>query len=364
MSVPLQSLYWFSFFHSKVPFGMLLFSHKTMFHIMTISLGLLLVLLAFFRRVFAAVEDDSVCSALSEATGKVFKLNRGKFGHFRKRRVYDFFAFNDETDMLEIRLNTLASVVDYFILVESPKTYQQRSKRLVYQDTKDRFLTFQDQIIHVVLDDLPNTTSAWEIEGFVREEGLRRGLNADPKKAVRDNDVVLVSDTDEILRPEIINGLKYCSGFESDVGETRILLRQNLYYYAFSWRHDVPLYWRTDAVLWDIKHPRYNIRRQDGAAVVVNNSGWHCSWCFKRMQQFRIKARSYSHSEHDQGHFLSRNHILQSVRNGLDLFNRSSETFTFVEPIDIPLYLKSNAHRYLWMLDRRGPTANFEDFVD
>ena len=43
-------------------------------------------------------------------------------------QVYDCFLFYDEFDILEIRLNILNDVVDYFVLVESSRTFSGNKK--------------------------------------------------------------------------------------------------------------------------------------------------------------------------------------------------------------------------------------------
>ena len=50
--------------------------------------------------------------------------------------VYDCFTFFNELDMLEIRLNTLAEVVDKFVLVEMAYTFQRKPKPLYFDENK------------------------------------------------------------------------------------------------------------------------------------------------------------------------------------------------------------------------------------
>ena len=59
--------------------------------------------------------------------------------------VIDAFPFNDELDMLELRLGTLDAVVDYFVLVESPRTFSGMPKPLYYAENKDRFAKWSPQ---------------------------------------------------------------------------------------------------------------------------------------------------------------------------------------------------------------------------
>lgn len=64
--------------------------------------------------------------------------------------------------MSQIRLTTLYKVVDYFVLVESRVSHQDRPKALNYADNKRRFAKFADKIVHVVLDSLIGHSSYYK----------------------------------------------------------------------------------------------------------------------------------------------------------------------------------------------------------
>ena len=59
-------------------------------------------------------------------------------------KVFDAFAFFNELDLLDIRLNLLDPYVDYFILSEATKTFQGGDKPLWYQENKDKFEKLYD----------------------------------------------------------------------------------------------------------------------------------------------------------------------------------------------------------------------------
>jgi beta-1,4-mannosyl-glycoprotein beta-1,4-N-acetylglucosaminyltransferase len=46
-------------------------------------------------------------------------------------RIIDCFIFNDENELLKIRLNTLSSYVDKFIIVESLINHQGKKKKKI-----------------------------------------------------------------------------------------------------------------------------------------------------------------------------------------------------------------------------------------
>lgn len=121
--------------------------------------------------------------------------------------VYDCFTFFNELDLLEIRLNVLDSVVDRFVLVEAPYTMTGAAKPLFFEENKARFARFSDRIIHIVASPPPRELAghgadrfgnSWCREIWQRAE-IGRGI-AD----CRDDDVIMVSDVDEIPRPEAV----------------------------------------------------------------------------------------------------------------------------------------------------------------
>ena len=94
--------------------------------------------------------------------------------------LYDTFPFFNELDLLEIRLHELASVVDRVVLVEATRTHSNLPKPLYYAENRARFAPFADKIIHIVVEDTPDTADAWAIERFQRDCILRGLQNCRP----------------------------------------------------------------------------------------------------------------------------------------------------------------------------------------
>jgi hypothetical protein len=86
--------------------------------------------------------------------GYTYKLNNnimwGNYDRYRNKlfekwstpKVYDCFMFFNELDILEIRLNELDSVVDYFVLVESIMTHQESLSRYILVKIKKDTASF------------------------------------------------------------------------------------------------------------------------------------------------------------------------------------------------------------------------------
>ena len=66
-------------------------------------------------------------------------------------KVYDCFTFFNELDLLKIRLHELNDIVDYFVLVESTKTFQNKNKPCYYLENIDKFKSFNHKIIRLPL---------------------------------------------------------------------------------------------------------------------------------------------------------------------------------------------------------------------
>ena len=112
--------------------------------------------------------------------------------------IYDCFTFFNELDLLKIRLNILNDVVDKFVLVESTKTFTNKKKELYYQNNKHLFEKFNHKIIHIIVDDCPDTDNPWVIEAYQRNAISRALVDC------LDSDTIIITDVDEIPNPKKI----------------------------------------------------------------------------------------------------------------------------------------------------------------
>ena len=114
--------------------------------------------------------------------------------------IIDCFPFYNELDVLEIRLNILDPYVDKFILVEANQTQSFKEKPFYFEENKQRFSKFLDKIIHVKMEE--NVPShGWTLENFQRNYILK-GLT---QLTLQKNDLIAVSDVDEIWNPKYLN---------------------------------------------------------------------------------------------------------------------------------------------------------------
>jgi hypothetical protein len=146
-------------------------------------------------------------------------------------RVYDVTLFGYDLDTLELRWRTLLPAISKFIVIEAQRTYTNRSRfpptdplgtlgRLFQPG--GRFADLKDRVVHIVLgpNDWPqhlNTLqenqsvegNALEFEGWIRNLYVNKTIL--DKSGIREGDLLMSSDADEIPRPSIVHLLKRCS---------------------------------------------------------------------------------------------------------------------------------------------------------
>lgn len=269
--------------------------------------------------------------------------------------IYDCFTFFNELDLLEIRLNILNDVVDKFVLVEMTKTHSGKDKPLYYEQNKERFQKFHHKIIHIIVDDCPESNDSWVPENYQRN-CIYKGLqNCQP------NDVIMISDLDEIPNPDIIKTL--------DCTKKIYLLEQKMYYYFINYQ-DVatPLWLLGTKVLsyqnflhgldnLDIPYSTFlieklnrgttatKIRLYDGAEH-IQNAGWHFSY-LGGIDAIIKKIQSFSHQEYNKPEFLDAQSVQRKIELGQDIFNRMGHSYVITN-IDktFPKYILENKEKY------------------
>tara|TARA_B110000971_G_scaffold160311_1_gene163833 strand:- start:4927 stop:5823 length:897 start_codon:yes stop_codon:yes gene_type:complete len=143
-------------------------------------------------------------------------------------RVFDTFMFYNELDLLEIRLQLLYPYVDYFIISECNETFSGKRKEFIFQKNKERFKKYQDKIIYQQLDQVPSSFEAFSkpfytnyshsyahkhngvplislSKSFQREVYQRDSVIEPLLKLADDNDIILMSDLDEIPNPSMFS---------------------------------------------------------------------------------------------------------------------------------------------------------------
>ena len=89
------------------------------------------------------------------------------------KKIFDCFVYNGEIDLLEIRLNELNEVVDWFVIVEGTHISSGAAKAGSLLDEWSRLRPFAHKIRYVVVSDLVRFDGAWERETHQRNSCVR-----------------------------------------------------------------------------------------------------------------------------------------------------------------------------------------------
>lgn len=227
--------------------------------------------------------------------------------------IVDCFIFYNEIKMLKFRLEELYEHVDYFIIVESKKTFVGKEKPSFFEMNKQLFQKYEDKIILVKIDF--DSKNPWENERFQRNS-IQIGLS---KIELSDDDLIIISDLDEVPDIHTIKSLE-----KIDLEKGRSLI-QDIYYYNLNTKIDTM---HTAVIV-----PYKVIENYGGPQIVRDNfrnfeplpkGGWHFSF-FGDVEFIINKVKNYSHQEFNSDEFLNIDHIQNCISNQKDIFRRSKE---------------------------------------
>lgn len=248
--------------------------------------------------------------------------------------VYDCFMYYDEDMLLGLRFKVLADVVDKFVIVESPYTFTGAYKGLNFDI--NNFDISKDKVIYLVIE-----------EGFLPEDpkgNLKKSQNylLNGLVSASSNDVVIVSDVDEIPSPSAV--CQY----------NRFYLRANLNQYFFNY-HLNRMVVKGDGSPWPWTHPKittaghlksffktpFNLRAYQKVRTLrghvhnfhrkirtqhINNGGWHFSWVMSPERISKKMSSLSNHQDMNTPEFNNMTHINNVISAGTDIWNRGRET--------------------------------------
>jgi beta-1,4-mannosyl-glycoprotein beta-1,4-N-acetylglucosaminyltransferase len=281
-------------------------------------------------------------------------------------KIYDCFNFFNELDVLEMRLNILYEYVDHFVIVESSVTHTGLPKEYFFEKNKERFSKFLDKIIHFKVDDTPDNfidlpdtqdNTVKLIYGFISEQTNRFNRYNQPdygrdffqKECVRrplinceDNDIILISDADEIPNPEILVKLN-----ELDLENNRYSLNQMMYFYYLNVFKESTWYGTKISQYGNIKNLSFNeIRGDESLSVKILNGGWHFSFLGGAE---RVKTKMLSYSARDMANDFVLSKIDENIKNDVDPFFRGKLQKVNIDST-YPKYILENLDKYSHMI--------------
>ena len=267
----------------------------------------------------------------------------------KEAKIFDVFLFFNELDLLELRLETLYEVVDYFVITELFETFSGKSKSSLFEKEKKRYEKYSEKIIYnfVCRDKLEDLKKdkfldyLSDFNGIVSYQNNGKSYKQLHKTLKREvqhrdsailgfldkagpNDYILLSDLDEIPNPLAIQQAILRKGEE-------------ISYFKMEWY----LYWMNNKISspWFgtvllkfkyLKNRSLNTIRyassdeKDVPGNIINNGGWHFSYLggFKAIRE-KLNAHPYQGRRVQVAKFLD----LISFRRFEEVIKKNKDIF-------------------------------------
>lgn len=207
--------------------------------------------------------------------------------------IIDTFPFNDEFDMLEIRLAITDQYVDRWIISEADRTFSGIAKPYHLSDNLHLFPQYRDRMEIVRLEIDPDKIN-WQCENR-----MRSGLSAALEHCAPD-DIVIHGDLDEVINPEQFQDIVAYM----DQQQRPVTCTMEMYIYRFDQRANRR--WGGSVVsrrAWfeDCQqlYKGVNVKRKDRSHCVSldRTVGWHWTWIGPD-DRIRNKVQSCIESQH------------------------------------------------------------------
>ena len=294
--------------------------------------------------------------------------------------IYDCFMYYDEDLLLDLRLNTLNKYVKKFVISEATYTHNGDEKKLRFNI--NNFQKFKDKINYIVVDEKPPNIQELKngehedkrgekliLNGMARDYYQREKLN-DGIKNADNNDLILVSDLDEIPNLENLNF--------SEIKNQIFVFEQKIFYYKLNLYYDKFKWFGTKATkkknfispqwLRNIKAKNYPRWRPDvlfskkkySNLKIINDGGWHFT-CLKTPEELEKKLLNFAHHYEFEASGLKINDLKKIVAEKRVIYDHNVDSKSYkwsgsvklkkVNNEFLPNYVLSNFEKYKDWLD-------------
>ena len=261
----------------------------------------------------------------------------------------------DEDMLLDIRLNVLNNYVDKFIIAEATKTHSGKEKKLNFDIKK--FSKFKNKIEYMVIDDLPDNVGKFKKDwaaSHVRDQFQRNSLYRGYKNC-NDNDLIMISDLDEIPDPKKIKEFdikkKYACFMQKNLHQKINLLNLTVKNWAGT-KICQKKYLRSPQWLRDIKtkkQPFWKFYRPSQPQIIFKG-GWHFN-DLKKANDLSKKIKSGAHQEENLEEFTNIEKIKERMKQNKDLLGRDYRYEIIELNKDYPEYILNNKEKFKeWIL--------------
>ena len=265
-------------------------------------------------------------------------------------KLIDCFMYFDEDVMMDIRLNILSDYVDRFVIAEATMDHAGNKKKLNFDINK--YEKFKDKIRYIIVDDLPKEVKRFKknwSSAHVRDQYQRNALERGYLDC-SDDDLIMISDLDEIPRPEKIKEFnpknKYGCFVQKDFqiklnlhnttlpdwGGTKICQKKNLK--SPQWLRSIKI---KKYPFWKFYKPKL--------PQLIYDGGWHFSFV-KTPEKISQKLTSYAEQQFNNEKFNNIKKIKEKINNNEDLLGRDFKYRKIEIDNSYPKYIRENKEKF------------------
>ncbi len=292
-------------------------------------------------------------------------------------KIIDCFMYFDEDLVLDLRLNTLADKVAFFVICEA--SYNHNGKKKKFRFDINKFSKFKDKIIYIPLEEQPlnlhkinlsdndNIKNSKILDNSLYRENFQRNYIQKKLNDFHDEDLILINDLDEIPNLDNFRYRKKITFFEQKM----FYYKFNLVYPNFTWigskickkKHLITPQW-----LRNIKSRKYPFWRLDiifsdkkyHNVDFVKDGGWHFT-NIKNAEDIDHKMKNFLHHLEYEKSGLSLENLKKMIEEKKVMYDHSvdqrknkwgsSATLEKIEINLLPSYINLNKDKFNKWLD-------------
>ncbi len=289
--------------------------------------------------------------------------------------IYDCFMYFDEDLLLDLRLNILNNYVKKFVITEATYSHNGNKKKLNFDI--NNFKKFKDKITYIIVDKQPKKILKVKADDSIRRKGdklilngmardyfqresLKRGL-----KNISDNDLILISDLDEIPNIDRVN----LSNIDNKIlifEQKMFFYKLNLLYENFTWQGTKGIKYKNflgPQWLRNIKgknYPKWRIdvffsKKKYSNLTFINDGGWHFT-CIRKPKDLQKKLLNFAHHYEFEQSGLNTIDLERMVKENRAVYDyqvdmrankwKGEKKLKIVKNVNLPQYVQSNLEKY------------------
>ena len=295
--------------------------------------------------------------------------------------IYDCFMYFDEDLLLDLRLHILNKYVTKFVITEATYAHNGAKKELKFNI--NNFKKFKDKIEYVIVDKAPPNISKIAnndseetkgqklvLNGYLRDNYQRNKL-ADGIKNAKEDDIIIISDLDEIPNLSKIN-------FEN-INNKIIQFKQKMFYYKFNLYYPNFDWFGSKACkkknlitpqwLRNIKSKKYSKFRIDlifnkkkySDIFFVVDGGWHFT-CIRTPEDLEYKLLNFAHHFEFEQSGLNKTKLEKLILDKKIMYDHKldqgstnkwggKDKLEKISISDLPEHIRQNKDKYVDWLD-------------